>query len=126
MFEGRAVVVVVPAFEEENHIGGVLATMPSFVDRIVVVDDGSGDRTSEVARSSAAAPLSVVGRHEARRGVGAAIATGYTHSVGLTRADEDAIAVMAGDGQMDPDDLAAVVRPITSGRADYVKGQRFD
>jgi glycosyltransferase involved in cell wall biosynthesis len=125
MFEGRAVVVVVPAFEEQDHIGRVVSTMPAFVDRIVVVDDGSGDRTSDVARASAGVSRVIVVRHPARRGVGAAIATGYAQAISLTRTDDDAIAVMAGDGQMDPDDLAAVVRPITSGQADYVKGQRF-
>jgi glycosyltransferase involved in cell wall biosynthesis len=45
MLEGAVIVVVVPAFEEEDHVGAVVATMPPFVDRILVVDDGSADAT---------------------------------------------------------------------------------
>lgn len=130
MIEGRRVIVVVPAFEEERLVGNVIRTMPAFVDRIVVVDDGSGDRTSEEARAAAAGHRRVVViRHARRRGVGAAIAAGYrvamTEGEGERAHPNDAIAVMAGDGQMDPDDLRRVVLPIVRGEADYVKGDRF-
>ena len=129
MLHGRQVVVVVPAYQEEAHIGAVVRGMPAFVDRIVVVDDGCTDRTSERARaatSSPASPVCVV-RHPTRRGVGAAIATGYRAALARTRTshEADAIAVMAGDGQMHPDDLERVVAPIVRGEADYVKGSRF-
>lgn len=124
MIGGRRIVVVVPAFEEERFVGRVIETMPDFVDRIVVVDDGSGDRTSEIARA-AGDPRTRIVRHERRRGVGAAIATGYRAALADTDHANDAIAVMAGDGQMDPDDLRRVVGPIVTGGADYVKGDRF-
>jgi glycosyltransferase involved in cell wall biosynthesis len=117
------VVVVVPAFEEEEHVARVVESMPAFVDRVIVVDDGSGDATSARARA-ASASVRVV-RHAKRSGVGAAIATGYLEALALTTQDHDVIAVMAGDGQMHPDDLEAVVSPIARGRADYVKGDRF-
>ncbi len=55
-------------------------------------------------------------------GVGAAIGSGYQRSVEL---GADVIAVMAGDGQMDPADLRAVLEPVLSGEADYAKGDRF-
>lgn len=126
MIEGRRVIVVVPAFAEERLIEGVVRTMPAFVDRIIVVDDGSSDRTSERARSVGDARVEVI-RHERRRGVGAAIATGYRAALddGERAHAKDAIAVMAGDGQMDPDDLRRVVLPIVLDEADYVKGDRF-
>ena len=125
MLNNRTIVVVVPAYQEQAHIGGVIATMPRFVDHVIVVDDASLDRTSAIAHGSGDERVRVI-RHPERRGVGAAIATGYLAALELTNAsDEDAIAVMAGDGQMSPDDLERVVMPIVSGEADYVKGDRF-
>ncbi|MBX3204413.1 MAG: glycosyltransferase family 2 protein [Labilithrix sp.] len=124
MLNERRVIVVVPAFQEEAHVGSVIATMPSFVDHVVVVDDASTDRTSAIAHGAGDRRVRVV-RHPERRGVGAAIATGYAAALELTTRDDDAIAVMAGDGQMAPDDLERVVSPIVSGEADYVKGDRF-
>jgi glycosyltransferase involved in cell wall biosynthesis len=124
MFRQLRVAVVIPAFNEERAITAAVATVPSFVDRIVVVDDASHDATS--LRAAAAAvdggpPVEVV-RHGGNRGVGAAIVTGYRRAV----ADGcDAIAVMAGDGQMDPADLPALLAPLADGSADYVKGNRF-
>ena len=50
MFEGSSIAVVVPCFKEETQIRGVIETMPAFVDRIIVVDDRSPDRTAEVVR----------------------------------------------------------------------------
>lgn len=126
MIEGHRIIVVVPAFDEERLVGNVVRTMPSFVDRIIVVDDGSADRTSERARESRDPRVEVI-RHGRRRGVGAAIATGYRAALedGDHAHANDAIAVMAGDGQMDPDDLRHVVLPIVRDEADYVKGDRF-
>lgn len=121
MLRRRRVVVVVPAFREEAHLGAVLATMPAFVDQIVVVDDASDDRTSAVARTGG--PRVRLVRHRVRRGVGAAIVSGY-RAAAVTD-ERDVVAVMAGDGQMHPDDLAAVIGPIVDGHADYVKGDRF-
>lgn len=124
MLFGSRVVVVVPAFREEAHVAGVIATMPPFVDAIVLVDDGSPDRTSERALSLGD-PRLVLIRHDRRRGVGAALTTGYGRAVELTTSPTDALCVMAADGQMDPTELESLARPIVEGRADYVKGDRF-
>jgi glycosyltransferase involved in cell wall biosynthesis len=117
---GASVLVVVPARDEAPRIARVLTSMPREVDHVVVVDDASTDETAAIAARHAE-----VLRHASSRGVGAAITTGYRRALELLPSPRDAIVVMAGDGQMDPADLPAVVRPIAEGRADYVKGDRF-
>jgi glycosyltransferase involved in cell wall biosynthesis len=121
-----SVAVVVPAHNEEDHIGRVLETMPGFVDAIVVVDDASTDGTSRIVGDllrddGSLAARTVVLSHPRNRGVGAAIATGYEHA--LDRG-YDLVAVMGGDGQMNPDDLPALLRSVGPG-VEYVKGNRF-
>jgi glycosyltransferase involved in cell wall biosynthesis len=125
VYRDARVAVVVPAYNEETQIDRVLETMPDYVDRIIVVDDASADRTLERLdewRPRLGGRLVVV-KHEQRGGVGAAIASGYACAVGMN--DVAVVAVMAGDGQMDPDDLPAVLDPVVEGRADYSKGNRF-
>jgi len=126
MLENKRIGVVVPAYNEEKLIGRVIETMPDFVDRIYVVDDYSSDATSERARTyqgqkSVNGRLELI-RHATNKGVGAAIITGYNKA-----AEEgmDAVAVMAGDAQMDPTELERVVIPVVRGKAEYVKGNRL-
>jgi glycosyltransferase involved in cell wall biosynthesis len=121
---GVNVVVVVPAYDEAPRIGRMLARVPAAVDRVVVVDDASRDATASVARASSDPRVEVV-VHASNRGVGAAIATGYRRALARTSGARDAFVVMAGDDQMHPDDLPALVAPVASGEAGYVKGDRF-
>jgi glycosyltransferase involved in cell wall biosynthesis len=113
--------VVVPAHNEERWIAETVRLMPAFVDHVIVVDDRSLDATSQAAEGTGD-PRLVVVRHAENRGVGAAIVTGYRQARAL---GAEVIAVMAGDGQMHPDDLAAVAGPVARGEADYVKGDRL-
>lgn len=123
MFEGNSIAVVVPCYREETQIRGVIETMPAFVDRIIVVDDRSPDGTCDVVRACIQDdPRVELLVHEENRGVGAGIATGYKRALEL---DMDVAVVMAGDGQMPPDELADIVRPVTSGEADYSKANRL-
>jgi glycosyltransferase involved in cell wall biosynthesis len=121
MLEGVRLAVVVPAYNEERLLPKTLATMPSFVDDVIVVDDASTDRTFEVASALADGRIRVH-RHPSNLGVGAAIVSGYRLALD---AGALAIGVMAGDAQMHPDDLAALARPVIQGDADYAKGDRF-
>ena len=124
MLQGKSVAVVVPAKNESRQIGRVLTTMPQFVDAVIVIDDGSTDGTSDVVcELSEQLPYAVhLIRNPKSRGVGAAIGAGYVKA-----RDErmDVVAVMAGDGQMHPDDLELVVLPIVDDLTDYSKGNRF-
>lgn len=122
MYRELQTAVVIPAFNEEVAIEAAVATVPAFIDHIIVVDDCSGDDTSARARAAnAACPVEVI-RHHDNRGVGAAIVTGYRRALALGC---DVAVVMAGDGQMDPSDLPTLLDPIADGTADYVKGNRF-
>jgi Glycosyltransferases involved in cell wall biogenesis len=98
MLEGKRVAVVVPAHEEERLIATTLGGIPGFVDRIIVVDDGSADETSERVRSFGDSRVELV-VHDQNRGVGAAIVTGYKRAL---EEEIDVVCVMAGDNQMDP------------------------
>ncbi|MEO8878295.1 MAG: glycosyltransferase family 2 protein, partial [Polyangiaceae bacterium] len=126
MLEGAQVVVIVPAFEEAPRLRRTLAGMPQFVDEIIVVDDASHDDTANVARKFGAEDRRVmIVSHEVNHGVGAAIVTGYRRALAMNGSARDAFVVMAGDGQMDPEDLPAVAMPIVTRAADYVKGDRY-
>ncbi len=120
MFRDLRIAVVVPAYNEAAKIVATVSSVPSFVDAIYVIDDASTDETA--TRANAVDTRVEVIRHDVNRGVGAAIVTGYRR---VLDTDADIAVVMAGDGQMDPGDLPALLDPIVDGSADYVKGNRF-
>lgn len=121
MWLDARVAVIVPAYNESRLIRSTLAGIPDIVDRIIVVDDASTDDTAAAASQLMDKRIRVV-RHTHNRGVGAAIVTGYRAAFTETM---DVAAVMAGDGQMDPEDLVRIIEPIVTGRADYCKGDRL-
>ncbi len=121
MYRGRRIAVVIPAFNEERAVASVVRSVPGFVDHVLVVDDASTDRTARAVRRGKRRGLELL-CHPANRGVGAAIASGYRRALALGC---DIAAVMAGDGQMDPLDLTALLDAVVDGRCDYAKGNRF-
>jgi glycosyltransferase involved in cell wall biosynthesis len=120
VYEGRTVAVVVPAYNEDALIGSTVEGIPAFVDSIIVVDDGSTDATA--IRAEYADKRVEVIAHEKNQGVGAAIVTGYKRAIAM---GVDVTAVMAADGQMDPDDLETLVRAVALGETDYAKANRL-
>lgn len=113
--------VVIPAYDVAAQVAGVIAGVPSWVDFIVVVDDGSRDQTREVVRGSPDPRVRLVVR-ERNGGVGAAMKDGYVEAL---RLGADVMIKMDGDGQMDPALLGPLISPILRGLADYTKGNRF-
>jgi glycosyltransferase involved in cell wall biosynthesis len=121
VFSSLRIAVVMPAFNEQEAIAAAVRSVPAWVDHLLVVDDASRDGTAEAARTVRRTGLEIL-RHDENRGVGAAIATGYRRALEL---GVDAAVVMAGDGQMHPDDLPTLLWPLVRREADYVKGNRF-
>jgi glycosyltransferase involved in cell wall biosynthesis len=121
MLEGKSLAVVVPAYDEEQLVATTIRGIPEFVDRIVVVDDASRDGTAAAARNSGDPRVEVV-THERNAGVGAAIVTGYQRAIA---AGIDVVCVMAGDNQMDPEDLEQIALPVVRGEVDYAKANRL-
>jgi glycosyltransferase involved in cell wall biosynthesis len=123
MYEGARVAVLVPAYNEVGQIAGVVDSMPDFVDHVVVIDDastdGTGDLVTELAETN---PRVESFRLTENQGVGGALAVGYAWA---RDAGVDIAVTMDGDGQMDPDDIAALIEPIVAGRADFTKGNRL-
>ena len=123
MYQNKTIAVVVPAHNESKMIHLVVEGMPDFVDRIVIVDDKSTDNTVEVIKKlEVDHPRIHLIEHKDNQGVGGAIRTGY---IWARDNDIDATAVMAGDNQMHPDDLPALLQPIVDDTADYTKGNRL-
>jgi glycosyltransferase involved in cell wall biosynthesis len=121
MIQGKTVAVVIPAYRVEKEIAGVVQAMPEFVDRIIVVDDASPDRTAEIVGGIPDPRIQLI-RHPRNQGVGGAVATGFGAAL---EAGSDVLVKCDGDGQMNPGDIEELLAPILSGRAEYAKGCRF-
>ena len=122
-FKQHTVAVLIPAYNEATQIGGVVKSLPSYVDHVVIVNDASTDTTAEEIQRLAKADHRVIPIDlPENRGVGGALALAYVwardHNV-------DIAVTLDGDGQMDPDEMASLIEPIVRGQADYTKGNRL-
>jgi glycosyltransferase involved in cell wall biosynthesis len=111
---------IVPAYNEEASVGSVIHELRALEPdlEVVVVDDGSSDRTAAIAASAGARVVSL----PFNVGIGGAVQTGYQYA--LEHGFELAIQV-DGDGQHDPSEIASVLEPVLDGRADLAVGTRF-
>lgn len=123
MYKNYKIAITVPAYMEELLIGKTLRDIPQYVDKIYVIDDGSPDNTLKIIKEYAERdPRIVPVAHEINKGVGAAIVSGYKKTL---EDSMDIAVVMAGDNQMDPNYIQALVDPIIDGVAEYTKGNRL-
>lgn len=118
MLKSKIVTVVIPAFNEELLIGKVLQAIPSFVDSVIVINDGSTDRTAEIAKSHNAIVIS----HGSNRGVGMSLQSGIN---GVLEIGSDIMVNIDADNQFDTADIEKIVMPIVEDKADFVTASRF-
>ena len=112
------VTVILPAFNEEVSIGSIVLLTRHYADHVIVVDDGSSDRTAAIARKAGAHVIV----HEVNKGKGGALKTGFTAAAGL---GADVIVTMDSDGQHNPSEIPLLVAPIIDGYAEMVNGSRY-
>jgi glycosyltransferase involved in cell wall biosynthesis len=111
-------IVVVPAFNEEKTIGGVILGLKKYVQDIIVVDDGSSDQTVRLAGAAGARVIS----HFLNRGLGGALGTGIQAALNH---QADIVVTFDADAQHNPADLSRLIEPIESGEAEVVIGSRM-
>jgi hypothetical protein len=114
MRQGTRVSVVIPALDEESAIRAVIEAIPDWVDEVIVADNGSTDRTAEVAHGAGARVV-----HEPERGYGAACLAGIAAAHA-----PDVVVFLDGDFSDHPEEMARLVDPIAAGEADMVIGSR--
>lgn len=112
------VIVLIPAYKEELTIASVVLLSKKYAGRVIVIDDGSPDRTSEIARLAGAE----VYRQEMNTGKAGALMTGFKK---CKEYQFKAVVMIDGDGQMDPSMIKRVAAPVLNGEADLVIGSRF-
>lgn len=123
MYKDKKISVSVPAYFEEKLIAETIKSIPEFVDRIVVVNDGSTDNTAaEVKKMMEEDNRVFLIDSEKNEGIGASLIKAHRKGIEY---GADILVVMAGDNQMDPDELPMLLDKIIEEGADYAKGNRF-
>ena len=110
------ITAIIPAYNEEKTIGSVVLGTQQHVSRVIVVDDGSSDQTSQIARLAGAEVIV----HPVNQGKGAALKTGFE-----AVKDSEIIVTLDSDGQHDTGLIPKLVKPIQDDEADVVNGSRY-
>lgn len=119
------VAVVIPAYNVADYIVEVIASLPSQIKNVIVVDDACPQSSGNKVRIAFKKEKRVrVVQHAQNQGVGGAMVTGY--KLALAETDAKFIVKVDGDGQMDTSQILRLIGPIVNQRADYTKGNRFD
>lgn len=110
--------VAIPCFNESKTIGSVVLKAKQYVDEVVVIDDGCTDDTVKVAQIAGATVL----RHGGNKGYGAAVQSAFQYA---RKHGFDAMTILDGDGQHDPDEIQTVMQPVLTENVDISIGSRF-
>jgi len=116
--DNRRVIVVIPAYNEEKRVSRALIGMPPVVDLAMVVDDGSTDRTAEIAREHGATVI----RLPEHTNIDTALRAGFDVAL---RDGYEIIVIMAGNGKDDPREIPRLLKPIEEDGYDFVQGSRY-
>ncbi|MBA7708226.1 Undecaprenyl-phosphate 4-deoxy-4-formamido-L-arabinose transferase [subsurface metagenome] len=111
------ILVGMPAYNEERYIGSVVLKVQQYADEVIVLDDGSTDNTSEIARLAGATVM----RHEENKGYGAAIQSLLAEA---KKKGSDILIILDADSQHNPDEIPSLIKPIISEGFDLVIGSR--
>lgn len=124
MYRKVPVAVVIPAYNEEKLIATTIEKLPEFIDYIIVVNDGSKDKTAEVLEKLAKTnkKLSVL-TNDPNGGIGYTLIKGYRYAI--ERTDAEAIGIVAGDDQFDTSYLGPMMDDFIDHKLDYIKASRF-
>lgn len=112
------VAVLLPAYNEEVSIASMIILSSKYADEVIVIDDGSNDRTCEITKATDATLI----EHKTNKGKGAALKSGFNY---VKEHDFDIIVTIDADGQHNPSEIPDVIRPIKEGKADIVNGSRY-
>jgi len=121
MYKGKAVCVLIPAFNEEKSITKTIKAIPGFVDKILVIDDGSHDHTYSIA-SELCGNRTFLIRNMKNRGYGGAIIRGFKE---ILKFNSDIVVLCDADGQYDADEIRYLIEPLSNNSCDLVTGTRF-
>ena len=112
------IIAAIPAYNEERFIGSMVLKAKKYVDEVIVIDDGSTDSTAEIARAAGAKII----RHDTNYGKGIAVNAAFKKA---RDAKVDILVLLDGDGQHNPSEIPAILKPILDKKADVVVGSRF-
>lgn len=116
--DGLRVIAAIPCFNTEKHIGDVVERTKKYVDKVIVINDGSHDETTRAALDAGATVIS----HEENKGYGEAI----NSCLKAAREEKpDILVIVDGDGQHNADEIPRLLAPIVNDGADIVIGSRF-
>lgn len=123
MYKNNKIAIVVPAYNEEENILDTLNSMPNYVDNIIVIDDGSTDKTASLVEEFSKKDNRIrLVKHERNKGLGAALSTGY---IECKKYNPDIVGNAAGDNQTPLEQIPRLIEPIINDETDCAKGNRF-